>query len=57
MTPFLEHGETRTEFLTLSCGHFPPAQVYMGGELDERPKQGLVTQTVSKIVMGFAKQV
>lgn len=29
----------------------------MGGELDERPKQGLVTQTVSKIVMGFAKQV
>lgn len=29
----------------------------MGGELDERPKQGLVTQTVSKIVMSFAKQV
>lgn len=33
------------------------AQVYMGGELGERPKQGLVTQTVSKIVMSFAKQV
>lgn len=32
-------------------------QVYMGAELDERPKQGLVTQTVSKIVMSFAKQV
>lgn len=29
----------------------------MGGELGERPKQGLVTQTVSKIVMSFAKQV
>lgn len=29
----------------------------MGGELAERPKQGLVTQTVSKIVMSFAKQV
>lgn len=32
-------------------------QVYMGAELDERPKQGLVTQTVSKVVMTFAKQV
>lgn len=31
-------------------------QVYMGAELEERPKQGLVTQTVSKIVMSFAKQ-
>ncbi|CAN0461692.1 unnamed protein product, partial [Ectocarpus sp. 8 AP-2014] len=35
----------------------PKGEVYMGGELDERPKQGLVTQTVSKIVMSFAKQV
>lgn len=29
----------------------------MGGELGERPKQGLVTQTVSKIVMTFAQKV
>ena len=29
----------------------------MGGELGERPKQGLVTQTVSKIVMSFAQKV
>lgn len=29
----------------------------MGGELEERPKQGLVTQTVSKIVMSFASKV
>ncbi|CAM9874990.1 unnamed protein product [Ascophyllum nodosum] len=35
----------------------PKGEVYMGGELEERPKQGLVTQTVSKIVMSFAKQM
>eukprot|EP00752_Nemacystus_decipiens_P007824 g6989.t1 len=35
----------------------PKGEVYMGGELGERPKQGLVTQTVSKIVMSFAKQM
>ncbi|CAN0079411.1 unnamed protein product [Pylaiella littoralis] len=33
------------------------SDVYMGGELGQRPKQGLVTQTVSKIVMSFAKQM
>ncbi|CAM9517348.1 unnamed protein product, partial [Hapterophycus canaliculatus] len=35
----------------------PKGEVYMGGELEERPKQGLVTQTLSKIVMSFAKQM
>lgn len=32
-------------------------QVYMGGELDEKPKHGLVTQTLAKIVMSVVKQV
>lgn len=41
----------------LPCMAFLYVKVYMGGELGERPKQGLVTQTLSKIVMSFAKQV
>lgn len=32
-------------------------QVLMGGELEEKPKLGMVTQAMAKLVMSFAKQV
>lgn len=43
-------------WVSVMCA-FLHGKVFMGGELEEKPKQGLVTQTLSKIVMSFAKQV
>jgi Protein of unknown function (DUF1769) len=35
----------------------PAGGLYMGAELSEKPKWGLVTQTMSSVVMRFASQL